>query len=46
LKCEALEISEVRSSGVARGLSQEGHSLAEEGPLVTVGGPQDKTKKI
>jgi len=32
-------------SGVTRGLSQEGQSLAEGGPLVTVEGPLAKTQK-
>jgi len=37
-KYEALEISEVRSSGVTRGLIQGGgQNLAEGGPLLTVG---------
>jgi len=33
------------SSGVTRGVSQGGQSLAEVGPLVTVGGPLAKTHK-
>jgi len=32
----------VIGSGVTCGLSQVGQSLAEGGPLVTVGGPLDK----
>jgi len=35
----------LKPSGVTRSLSQGGQSLAEEGPLVTVGGPLDKTQK-
>jgi len=33
------------SSGVTRGLSQRGKSLAEGGQLVIVGGPLAKTQK-
>jgi len=35
----------VTDSGVTRGLSQGGQSLAEGGPLVTVGGLLAKTQK-
>jgi len=40
-----MHTDELMTSGVTRGLGQEGKSSAEGGPLLTVGDPLAKTQK-